>query len=89
MNPVINFVEYENRVISATYRNLMVKAKVVLVDKTSGEPLPEPVATISSPVPNGSLRMRLPDSVKPGTYHLKALNGHGEYAAQSVDFNVG
>ena len=89
MNPVINFVEYENRVISATYRNLMVKAKVVLVDKTSGEQLPDPVATISSPAPNGSLRMRLPDSVKPGTYYLKALNGHGENAAQSVEFYVG
>jgi hypothetical protein len=88
MNPVINFVEYENRVISAIYRNLMVKAKVVLVDKTSGEPLPDPVVTISSPLPNGSLRMRLPDSVKPGTYYLKALNGHGQHAAQSVDFDV-
>jgi len=87
MNPVINFVEYENRVISATYRNLMVKAKVVLVDKTSGAPLADPVVTISSPVPSGSL-MRLPDSVKPGTYYLKALNGHGEFAAQSVDFQV-
>ncbi len=89
MNPVINFVEYENRVISATYRNLMVKAKVVLVDKTSGEPLPDPVVTISSPVPNGSLRMRLPESVKPGTYYLKALNGHGEAAAKSAEFRVG
>ena len=88
MNPVINFVEYENRVISATYRNLMVKAKVVLVDTTSGAEVPDPVVTISSPVPSGSLRMRLPDSVKPGTYCLKALNGHGEYAAQSVDFQV-
>jgi len=88
MNPVVNFVEYENRVISATYRNLMVKAKVVLVDKTSGDQLPDPMATISSPLPNGSLRMRLPDSVRPGTYYLKALNGHGEYAAQSVDFAV-
>jgi hypothetical protein len=89
MKPVINFVEYENRVISARYRNLMVKAKVVVVDKTSGDHLPDPVATISSPVPSGSLRMRLPDSVKPGTYFLKALNGHGDYAAQSVDFYLG
>lgn len=89
MKPVINFVEYENRVISARYRNLMVKAKVVLVDKTSGDQLPDPVATISSPVPSGSLRMRLPDSVKPGTYFLKALNGRGDYAAQSVDFYLG
>jgi hypothetical protein len=40
MNPTVNFVELENRVISATYRNLMVKAKVVLVNKTSGNKYP-------------------------------------------------
>ena len=88
MNPIINFVEVENRVISATYRNLMIKAKVVLVDKISGQQLADPVTTISSPAPNGSLRIGLPDSVKPGAYYLKALNGRGEYAAQSVEFNV-
>jgi len=88
MNPVISFVEYENRVVSAAYRNLAVGAKVVLVDKTSGQQLPEPVTTISSPVPSGSLRIRLPDAVKPGDYFLKALNGHGEFAAQSVEFFV-
>ena len=81
MNPVINFVEFENRVISARYLNLMIKAKVVVVNKTSGEQLPDPVVTITSPAPNGSLRIRLPDSVKPGIYYLKALNGHGAYAA--------
>jgi hypothetical protein len=89
MNPAINFVELENRVVSATYRNLMVGAKVVLVDKTSGKQLLDPVFTIASPAPNGSLRMRLPDTVKPGAYYLKALNGHGDYAAQSVEFYVG
>jgi hypothetical protein len=88
MKPIINFIELENRVISATYRNLMVKAKVVLVDKASGEQLPEPVTTIASPVPSGSLRIRLPDSIKSGAYHLKALNGHGEYVAQSAEFDV-
>jgi hypothetical protein len=88
MNPIINFVELENRVISATYRNLMIKAKVVLVNKASGEQLADPVTAIASPVPNGSLRIRLPDSIKPGVYCLKALNAHGEYAAQSVDFHV-
>ena len=88
MNPFINFVELENRVISATYRNLMVRAKVVLVDKFGDEQLPDPVTTIASPAPNGLLRIRLPDSVKPGAYYLKALNGHGEFAAQSVEFLV-
>ncbi len=89
MKAVLYFVELENRVISATYRNLMVKAKVVLVDKASGVQLPEPVTTITSLVPVGSLRIRLPDSVKPGTYCLKALNGRGEYVAQSAEFSVG
>jgi hypothetical protein len=88
MNSIISFVELENRVISARYRNLMVRAKVVLVDKTSGEDLPDPVTTISSPLPSGALRIKLPESVKSGTYYLKALNGHGEPAAQSVEFYV-
>jgi hypothetical protein len=88
MNSAINFVELENRVISATYRNLMIKAKVVLVDRASGEQLPDPVTTIASPAPNGSLRIRLPDSVKSGAYYLKALNGHGQAAAQSAEFYV-
>jgi hypothetical protein len=71
MNAVISFVEFENRAISAIYRNLMVGATV-----------------INSPAPNGSLRIRLPDAVKPGAYFLKALNGHGQHAAQSVEFYV-
>jgi hypothetical protein len=89
MKSVINFVELENRIISATHRNLMIGAKVVLVDKTSGEQLPEPVARITSPVPVGSLRISLPPSVKSGDYYLKALNGHGQLAAQSAGFSVG
>ena len=89
MNSTLNFVELENRVISATYRNLMIRAKVVLVDKASGEQLPDPVTTIVSPAPNGWLRIRLPETIKAGAYYLKALNGHGEAAAQSAEFYIG
>ena len=85
---MINFAELENRVVSATYRNLMVKAKVVLVDMASGQQLPDPVTTIASPAPNGWLRIRLPDSIKTGAYCLLALNGHGEPVAQSAEFRV-
>jgi hypothetical protein len=88
MISIINFVELENRVISATYRNLMIRAKVVLVDKASGEQLADPVVTIASPAPNGSLRIRLPHAIKPGIYYLRALNGHDEAAAHSVEFYV-
>jgi hypothetical protein len=89
MHSIIHFVELENRVVSATYRNLMVKAKVVLVEKASGEQLPDPVTTISSPLPSGALRIRLPDSVKPGLYFLRALNAHGDDVAKSAEFHVG
>jgi hypothetical protein len=88
MNPAINFIEYEHRVVSAVYRNLMVGAKVLLVDQSSGEQLPEPVTIISSPVPSGALKISIPTSVKPGAYYLKVLNGHGDYAAQSVVFYI-
>jgi hypothetical protein len=88
MNSAINFVELENRVISATYRNLMIKAKVVLVDKSSGQELADLVITISSPMPSGALRIRLPDSFGPGAYFLRALNAHGEGVAQSSVFQI-
>jgi hypothetical protein len=88
MNSAINFVELDNRVISATYRNLMVRAKVVLVDKASGVALAEPVTTITSTMPNGSLRIRLPEAIRPGTYFLQARNTHGEDMARSAEFSV-
>ena len=84
----INFVEFENQVISATYRNLMVGARVVLVDVASGSQLADPVVRIASPVPNGWLRIRLPAPVKPGAYVLRALNAHGEQVAQSAQFEL-
>jgi hypothetical protein len=89
MNSAITFVELESGVISATYRNLMVKAKVVLIDKASGAPLPEPVVTINSPTPSGALRIRLPETVAPGTYFLMARNAHGRDVARSADFDIG
>jgi hypothetical protein len=49
----------------------MVKAKVVLVNKTSGNKYPDPVTTIASPMPGGSLMVGLPASIKPGAYYLK------------------
>ena len=89
MHSAIHFVELENRVIAATYRNLMVRAKVMLVDKASGEPLTEPVTTITSQMPNGSLRIRIPETVRAGVYFLMARNAHGEDMARSAEFSIG
>jgi hypothetical protein len=89
MNSAVNFVELDNRIISATYRNLMVRAKVVLVDKESGAALAEPVTTITSTMPVGSLRIRLPETIRPGVYFLQARNAHGEDMARSAEFSVG
>lgn len=67
----------------------MVRAKIVLVDKASGTALDEPVITISSTLPNSSVRIHLPDGIKPGTYFLQARNAHGEDLARSADFCIG
>jgi len=88
MDSVITFVEFQNRIIEATYRKLMIGATVVLVDSASGLELAEPVTRITSRLPMGSIRIRLPDSFKGGTYFLRALNGHGEHVAQSVVFSI-
>jgi hypothetical protein len=86
MDSAVTFVEFENQVINATYRKLMIGASVVLVDAASGQALAEPVTRITSRLPTGSIRIRL--SFKPGTYFLRALNGHGEHVAQSAEFDV-
>ena len=88
MHSAIFFKEIENQVISATYRNLMIGAKVVLVDNEDGIELLEPAASITSRAPNGTIRIRLPTTFKPGTYFLRALNGHGAGVAQSIAFNI-
>ena len=88
MKSSINFVELENRIISATYRNLMVRAKVVLVAKESGTALTEPVTTITSTMPAGSLRIRLPEAIRTGVYFLLARNAHGEDIARSAEFSI-
>ena len=88
MRSVLIFKELENQVISAAYRNLMIGAKVVLVD-VNGIELSEPVASITSPAPNGTVRIRLPAVFKPGTYYLRALNGHGAGVAESMAFSIG
>ncbi|WP_316228088.1 hypothetical protein [Bradyrhizobium sp. SZCCHNR3015] len=88
MISILNFVELENRVVAATYRNLMVKAKVVLIDEASGAQLADPVVTITSRMPVGAVRMRLPETVRPGTYFLMALNSRGDVVAKSCAFEV-
>jgi hypothetical protein len=89
MNSAIRFVELENGVISATYRNQVIRATVLLVEKASGEPLAAPVTTITSPLPTNSLRIRLPDGISAGVYLLLACNAHGEEVARSAEFSIG
>lgn len=89
MKPIIISIEIENRVVVAKYQRLMVGAKVVLVEKASGRQLSETITRVASRVPVGALRIRLPEAIQPGTYFLKAFNGHGDDAAQSADFELG
>jgi hypothetical protein len=89
MNSAIRFVELENGIISATYRNLVIRATVLLVEKAGGEPLAAPVITITSPLPTDKLRIKLPDGIRGGVYFLLARNAHGAEVARSADFSIG
>ncbi|MGQ0683906.1 hypothetical protein [Bradyrhizobium sp.] len=66
----------------------MFGATVVLVDEGSGDQLSDPVTRITSRLPVGSIRIRLPASFRAGTYFLRALNGHGLHVAQSAQFEI-
>ena len=89
MTSALHFKELENEVVSATYCNLMIGAKIVLVESGCDMQLQEPIASIQSPAPNGMVRLRLPASFRPGTYYLRALNAHGESVAESAAFRIG
>ena len=62
----------------------MIGAKVVLVDKTSDQQLPDPVTTIASPASHRLAPDQAAGHDRAGDYYLKALNGHGAHVAQSV-----
>jgi len=88
MTSAINFVELESSVIAATYRNLVIRAKVLLVEKASGEPLPKQVTTITSPLPINSLRIRLSAGIRAEIYFLLARNAYGDEVARSAEFSI-
>jgi hypothetical protein len=88
MSSTIYFVDLADRIISATYRNLAVGVKVVIVDGASGEHLADPITTIASVAPSGSLRIKLPETIESGAYYLKALSGQDEAAAYSAEFYI-
>jgi hypothetical protein len=52
--------------------------------QSGGGQLPDLITPMASPA--GSLRIRLPNCVKPGPDYLKALNAHSEFAAQTMSF---
>ena len=67
MNSVITFVEFENQVISATYRNLMIGAKVVLVDNDErARSCPNPSSGSHRRPPTVRFGIRLPAAVQAG-----------------------
>jgi hypothetical protein len=54
--------------------------------QSGGGQLPDLITPMASPAPSGSLRIRLPNCVKPGPDYLKALHAHGEFAVQNDEF---
>ena len=97
VSPAIKFNAIRGRELSATYRNLPLGSKIVLVDKVTGVALRDPVVTVRTRFPlfwrllallPVHIHIILPDAVRPGGYYLQALNQGGEFLAQSVEFYV-
>ena len=87
-SPILNFVNLQGRVVHATYQHMPANSKIVLIDKISGKAMPAPVAVARASDSQIAVTIKLPATVKAGTYHLKAQNLAGGYLAQSVDFTV-
>ena len=86
--PILNFVNLQGHVVHATYQHMPSGSTIVLVDKISGKTMPAPVAAVRASDSQIAITIKLPATIKAGTYHLKAQNAAGGYLAQSVDFTV-
>ena len=84
-NPILNFVSIVGKQVSAMSVNFPDGARVVVVDKTSGETLSTPVTEASG---SGPVAIALPGDFPLGDYYLKGLDKDGGYLAQSVEFYV-
>lgn len=84
-SPIVSFAGISGLDISAAYQNLPDGAQVVVVNKTSGVAMPDPVTPASG---SGALAIQLPAGFPPGDYYLKAQDSAGSWLAQSVEFYV-
>jgi hypothetical protein len=84
-NPIINFASISGKEISANYENLPDRSQIVLVDKTSGKTMADPVTGAAG---SGRLTIELPLRFPSGAYCLQAQDQSGKYLAQSVQFYV-
>jgi hypothetical protein len=84
-DPILNFVSISGSQVAATTANFPNGARIVLVNKTSGATLPDPVTKVSD---NGPLGITLSEDITPGAYYLKGLDQDGGYLAQSVEFYI-
>jgi hypothetical protein len=84
-HPIINFASISGKRVFAVHQDLPDRSQVVLVDKTSGKTMADPVTGASG---SGNLTIELPLRFPAGAYYLKALDQAGKRLAQSVDFYV-
>ncbi len=84
-SPIINFLGISGLDISAACQNLPDGTQVVVVNKTSGVTMPDPVTPARG---SGPLAIQLPAGFPLGAYYLKAQDSAGSWLAQSVAFYV-
>jgi hypothetical protein len=83
-DPTLFFVSVLAHQVNAMFAHFPEGSSIVVVNKTTGETMPDPVSKVSG---TGPLGINLPDDFPRGDFYLKGLDADGGYLAQSVEFH--
>jgi hypothetical protein len=85
-DPMLNFVSLLGSQVSATFENFPTGSRIVVVNKTTGQPEPAPVTDLGQAT-SGPLGIILPSGFPNGDFYLKGLDASGGFLAQSIEFH--
>jgi hypothetical protein len=83
--PIVDFVGLSGKSVLATYENLPPNSRIVIVSRTSGQPISGGGVEVGG---SASATLPEPTGIPSGDYFLKAEDSTGAYLAQSVVFYI-
>jgi hypothetical protein len=83
--PIVDFAGLSGKSVKATYENLPPSSRILIVSRTSGQPVGGGGVVVSG---SASATIPEPTGIPAGDYFLKAEDSTGAYLAQSVVFQL-